>query len=317
MAERAERNCRRVQAAHDGWPPRTRRQACIFADACVTVGQRGRRPKPKAPRSALEGVRVIARARCAVGGSAMLSGTIDPRGTEIEYYFEYGVTSEYGSSTTAQVNASSGSGEVEVNQSIATLSPSTTYHYRLVAVHDSSKQYGSDVTFTTMPLAPLAQAIGPAPLPASSPPTAASNSGLPTTSSAARRGLSFQVAQHGSSLLVLLGLDRRAARVEVDAAAPDAQLGAAKRRGRRVSIVLARAVRTTVEVGQLKLIMPLDAEGKRALRHRRRLTLTVTVTVTSSSGEQQQSSRTLALASTSFNAPRASTRKTRLIGRRR
>jgi hypothetical protein len=225
---------------------------------------------------------------------ATLNGTINPYGTQASYYFEYGLTSGYGLST-AQVSAGSGSSDVEASQRISELSPGATYHYRLVAVFGSAKQYGNEITFTTTPLPPLVEPIAPAP--PTTPPAPLAPAPSPTPSSPTRGGLSLHVAQRGNSLLVVLGLDSSATRVEVDAAVPGVQLGAVKPRGRRVSVVLARTVRTKVEVGQSKLVLPLDAKGRRALRRRRRLTLTVTVVVTSSSGEQQTTSRTLALAS--------------------
>ncbi len=99
---------------------------------------------------------------------ATLNGTIDPHGTEVEYYFEYGLTPEYGLST-AQTSAGSGDFDVEASETIAELSPGVTYHYRLVAVDDSTKQYGSEVTFTTTALPPLVKTIEPGPGPGPAP----------------------------------------------------------------------------------------------------------------------------------------------------
>jgi hypothetical protein len=223
---------------------------------------------------------------------ATLNGTINPYGAQASYYFEYGLTPGYGLST-AQVSAGAGSSNVEASQTIAELSPGTTYHYRVVVVYGSIKQYGNEITFTTP--APLVQPVAPAP--PTTPLAPVAPVPFPTPSSPTLRGLSLHVAQRGNSLLVVLGLEGSATRVELDAAVPGVQLGAVGPRGHRVSVVLARTVRTNVEVGQSKLVLPLDAKGRRALRRRRRLTLTVTVVVTSSSGEQQTTSRTLALAS--------------------
>jgi hypothetical protein len=104
------------------------------------------------------------------------------------------------------------------------------------------------------------------------------------------------VTHRESPLLVVLVLDTIAARVEVGATAPDAQLGKAKRNDNHLSsVVLARAIRTKVGVGQLKLVLPLGAEGAQALKRRRHLALTVTATITSSSGERQMASHTITL----------------------
>ena len=226
---------------------------------------------------------------------AALNGTIDPHGMGVEYYFEYGPTPEYGSST-AQTSAGSGDVDVEASQTITELSPDTTYHYRLVVLDGPDKLYGSDVTFTTAPAPPLVEPGGPTSLFTPPVPPAKAVAPAPVPTSPATAGPSLHVVRHGNSLLVLLRLDISAARVEIDATVPQMQLGTAKPRGRRVSVVLARAVRTNVEVGQSKLVLALDAQARQALGRRRHLTLTLTATIVSSSGEQQKISRTLALA---------------------
>lgn len=227
---------------------------------------------------------------------ATLSGTINPRGTDVADYFEYGLTSGYGKST-AQGNAGSGEGDVEVRQAIVELSPDTTYHYRLVSVQGSVKQYGGDVTFTTAPAAPLVEPVGPTspftpPLP---PGKAVDPAPVQTPGGPPPAGPSLQGELRGNSLLVLLTLDAGAARVEMEATVPEVQLGAARRKGRRVSAVLARLVRNNVEMGTSKLVLALDARVRQALRHGRRLTVTLTATVTSAGGEQQKVSRRLVL----------------------
>lgn len=225
---------------------------------------------------------------------ATLNGTIDPHGTAVSYYFEYGPTSAYGLST-AQASAGSGEGDVEASQAIAGLTPGVTYHYRLVAVDDSVEQHGGELTFTTTALPSLIEPIGPT-LP-TSPPAPPAKTAAPTPV-VPTRAPSLQATQRNDSLVVVLGLTPLAARVEVDATVPDVQLGEPKRRGDLPSsVVLARVVRTSVREDQLKLVLPLDAKGTRALRRRRRLTLTLTATVTSSSGAQQRASRTLTLVS--------------------
>lgn len=99
---------------------------------------------------------------------ATLNGTIDPHGTEVEYYFEYGPTPRYGLST-AQTSAGSGDVDMQASDTIAELSPGVTYHYRLVVVDDSTKQYGSEMTFTTTTLPLLIETIEPGPGPAPAP----------------------------------------------------------------------------------------------------------------------------------------------------
>jgi hypothetical protein len=91
--------------------------------------------------------------------AATLSGNIDTHGTEVAYYFEYGVTSEYGMST-AEASAGSGDVDVEAIETIAGLAPGVTYHYRLVAVIGAVKQYGGEMMFTTTTL-PVVTDPGP------------------------------------------------------------------------------------------------------------------------------------------------------------
>ncbi|MFZ1154605.1 MAG: hypothetical protein WAN93_06845, partial [Solirubrobacteraceae bacterium] len=225
---------------------------------------------------------------------AILSGTINPHDTEVMYYFEYGLTSGYGTRT-PQVSAGSGGGDVEASQPIGALLPGASYHYRLVAVYGSVKQYGGDMTFMTTPRAPLVETIG-SPLPATPLPPGAGPAPGPTPTGPGHLGPSLRVSRRGSSLFVVLKLDSRAARVEVDATVPSAQLPPTKPRRRHGPVVLARATRGNVGVGQSKLVLQLDAQARRALRSHLHLTLTLTVTIASSSGERQKAVRTLVLA---------------------
>src|SRR3954451_778765 len=93
---------------------------------------------------------------------ALISGTINPGGTASSYHFDYGTTTDYGSSNPV-TSAGNGTADVPVDVSIDGLAPSTTYHFRVVAQPSTPKDaanpaaeyvYGADETFTTAP--PLA-----------------------------------------------------------------------------------------------------------------------------------------------------------------
>lgn len=85
--------------------------------------------------------------------SATLNGTITPNqetGDDVTYYFEYGPTIAYGSTTTPGV-AGDGFSPVPVSAPIDDLTCGTEYHYRVVAVDPWGCVYpGEDVTFETL-----------------------------------------------------------------------------------------------------------------------------------------------------------------------
>jgi YVTN family beta-propeller protein len=80
--------------------------------------------------------------------SATLNGTVNPNGASTNYYFEYGLTTSYGSNTTS-TSVGSGTTAVPVSDGISGLSPGNTYHFRIVATNAGGTNFGSDQTFTT------------------------------------------------------------------------------------------------------------------------------------------------------------------------
>jgi hypothetical protein len=83
-------------------------------------------------------------------GSAVVKGTVDPHGWETTYLFEYGTSTAYGSDwPTIPIPMGALEGAQPVIVTIPKLLPSTTYHYRLVAVNGGGTSYGADMTFTT------------------------------------------------------------------------------------------------------------------------------------------------------------------------
>lgn len=80
--------------------------------------------------------------------SATATGDVNPNGAETTYYFEYGASPNYGSTTTP-TDVGSGSNTVSVSVALVGLSPGATYHYRLVASNADGATYGQDATFQT------------------------------------------------------------------------------------------------------------------------------------------------------------------------
>ncbi|MFC1847821.1 hypothetical protein ACFLXV_00715 [Chloroflexota bacterium] len=79
--------------------------------------------------------------------SAVLNGVLTDLGTagSVDVSFEWGLTTGYGNETTAQALGSTGA----FNDSISSLSPNTTYHFRAKAVGDGTA-YGDDLSLTTI-----------------------------------------------------------------------------------------------------------------------------------------------------------------------
>jgi hypothetical protein len=85
--------------------------------------------------------------------SATLNGTVDPEGLSTTYYFEYGPSKSYGSTTSTPPGEDLGTttaGDQPVSAEISSLEPGRTYHYRLVEVNSNGTSKGVDRTFTTV-----------------------------------------------------------------------------------------------------------------------------------------------------------------------
>jgi hypothetical protein len=86
---------------------------------------------------------------------ATLNSTMDPDGNTTHYYFEWGRTKRYGSTSAAPPGVElpiSAPGDQHPSAVAAGLTPETTYHYRVVATDPIfGVTYGADRTFTTEP----------------------------------------------------------------------------------------------------------------------------------------------------------------------
>jgi len=80
--------------------------------------------------------------------TATVTGSVNPNGTATTWRVEYGTSTSYGS-TTAAVNAGSGTATVPVSASLTGLKAGTTYHYRVVATSSAGTGRGADGILTT------------------------------------------------------------------------------------------------------------------------------------------------------------------------
>lgn len=87
---------------------------------------------------------------------ATLNGTVNPNGKEVtNCHFEYGTGSEpYSSSVPCSSPPGSGESPVPLSVAVGSLTPDTTYHFRIVATNEEGTTYGSDRTFKMLPEAP-------------------------------------------------------------------------------------------------------------------------------------------------------------------
>jgi multidrug efflux pump subunit AcrA (membrane-fusion protein) len=98
--------------------------------------------------AALAPVAVTGSASGATTSTATLSGTVNPESNDTTYYFEYGPTKTFGS-TTATIDAGAGASASQVSALLTGLRPGTTYAYDLVASNAFGIARGVSGFFTT------------------------------------------------------------------------------------------------------------------------------------------------------------------------
>jgi len=79
---------------------------------------------------------------------ATFNGIINPEGLRTTWYFQYGLTTAYGSKTTPQT-MNPGPNETNVAARATGLTPKSTYHYRLVALSGAGTTIGKDLSLST------------------------------------------------------------------------------------------------------------------------------------------------------------------------
>lgn len=80
--------------------------------------------------------------------SAVLHGTVNPRGAATRFHFEWGLTNAYGAASKDR-SAGHGTKNVKVKATAKGLLPGTLYHYRVVASNRFGIAVGADRTFRT------------------------------------------------------------------------------------------------------------------------------------------------------------------------
>ncbi|MEW5827709.1 MAG: hypothetical protein AB1846_02375 [Chloroflexota bacterium] len=87
---------------------------------------------------------------------ATLAGFVNAFNDDTTVTFEYGLTTAYGSTVTADQSPVIGMLDEPVSAVISGLQPNTTYHYRVVGQNSAGTANGGDLTFTTAKVAPSA-----------------------------------------------------------------------------------------------------------------------------------------------------------------
>jgi hypothetical protein len=86
---------------------------------------------------------------------ATLNGSFVGGGEDTKYYFEWGPTAAYGSSTAiSDAGSPGGPSRTALAATLSGLAPYSTYHYRVVAENGSGTAQGDDLKFTTSPGVP-------------------------------------------------------------------------------------------------------------------------------------------------------------------
>ncbi|HTB50286.1 MAG TPA: fibronectin type III domain-containing protein [Solirubrobacteraceae bacterium] len=80
---------------------------------------------------------------------AVIEGEVDPEGLETSYMVQYGTSTAYGSSTPGLAALPPFTSSQGTITSLVGLSPSTVYHYRIVATSQAGTAYGPDETLVT------------------------------------------------------------------------------------------------------------------------------------------------------------------------
>ncbi|MBI5104372.1 MAG: M36 family metallopeptidase [Solirubrobacterales bacterium] len=204
--------------------------------------------------------------------TAVLAGTVNPRGKAASYHFEYGLTTAYGLRT-ADLPAGSGTVATPVSVVVSGLAPGTTYHYRLVATTEDGTTAGQDRTFTTRALTTSTPG-GTTPDPGTPPPAATTTSSTRLTGRAgprsARVSVSCTVAT-ATRRATCTVTARRAARRRASVTIRRGRTVVAKGRTRRASAKGAVRVTGTALRARTAYRLTLAVRGRKTVTYTLRL----------------------------------------------
>ena len=79
-----------------------------------------------------------------------LNGAVNPNGNASSVYFEYGLTTGYGSTASITLSPNDGTTAQYVSAGLTGLVPATLYHYRLTVTNNAGMTSTSDGTFITL-----------------------------------------------------------------------------------------------------------------------------------------------------------------------
>jgi len=87
--------------------------------------------------------------------NASLNGTVNAGGESTYYFFEWGLTTNYGNDTPTNLLTVNLTATEPVSAAITGLSPGATYHFQLVAFNGLGYVHGGDLTAVTLPEPPV------------------------------------------------------------------------------------------------------------------------------------------------------------------
>lgn len=235
---------------------------------------------------------------------ATLNGIVNPDGETTKYFFEWSTDMSFGARSKELTLGANDHAGHSVSTTLEGLTPSTTYHFKVVAENASGTVEGAEKAFTTASKAePPTQPKEPTPTPtpsstpASTPgPIAPAPEIAPLVPPLVEGSLKLTAPRHGSSVHGSLDASSSAAgaRLEIDLIAKTVSLATARQKRSPVTVV-GRLVRSSVSAGKVSFSISLNARAKSALRRHHKLALTVKITLTPISGSAEVITRGVVL----------------------